>query len=195
MARGRPRNFDETQALDRALELFWSRGYEGTSLEDLTQAMGMNRPSLYATFGCKEQLFRRALDRYAEGPAAYMAAALDAPTGREVLRRILEGTLQLLSDPRYPAGCLAVHAALACGQEAQMIREELCRRRAQTQQALIERLTRAEQAGEWPEGSAETLACFVMTVVYGLAVQAKSGASGETLRRVAERALRCCEGA
>src|SRR5437867_5809784 len=83
-ARGRPRAFDVEQALDRALEVFWRKGYEGTSLPDLTRAMGINRPSLYAAFGNKETLFRKALDRYAAGPAAYVHAALDEPTARAV---------------------------------------------------------------------------------------------------------------
>src|SRR4051812_21366670 len=128
--RGRPRGFDVDRALDRALELFWRKGYEGTSLPDLTGAMGINRPSLYAAFGNKEQLFRKALDRYAEGPAAYVREALDEPTARAVAERLLGGTADLLTDPRHPGGCLTVQGALACGEAAESVRRELAARRA-----------------------------------------------------------------
>src|ERR1051326_7706866 len=82
--KGRPREFDTEKALDAALGVFWRKGYEGASLPDLTRAMGINRPSLYAAFGNKEELFRRAVDRYVEGPASYVRWALEAPTARAV---------------------------------------------------------------------------------------------------------------
>src|SRR5437588_3573741 len=112
MPAGRPRTFDAEKALDRALKVFWRKGYEGTSLPDLTKAMGINRPSLYAAFGNKESLFRKALDRYAEGPAAYMREALNKPTARAVAERLLGGTIDLLTDRRNPRGCHMVHGAL-----------------------------------------------------------------------------------
>src|SRR6202011_4012331 len=100
VAMGRPRAFDVDRALDRALHLFWRKGYEGTSLSDLTQAMGINRPSLYAAFGDKEALFRRALDRYADGPAAHVRAALDQPTARAVVDHFLRRMADLITNPR-----------------------------------------------------------------------------------------------
>src|SRR5215470_17599780 len=121
MAMGRPREFDVDQALERALQVFWRKGYEGASLPDLTQAMGINRPSLYAAFGNKEALFRKALDRYAEGPAAYLGAALNEPTARAIAERLLHGTSDLVTDPRNPRGCLIVHGALACGEAAESV--------------------------------------------------------------------------
>src|SRR5215211_3297202 len=119
MARGRPREFNADQALDKALKVFWKKGYEGASLPELTRAMGINRPSLYAAFGNKEGLFRKALDRYAEGPAAYVGEALAEPTARGVAERLLRGAAELLAGPRSPRGCLLVQGALACGEGAE----------------------------------------------------------------------------
>src|SRR3954464_3623147 len=105
MPSGRVRQFDADEALDRALEVFWRNGYEGASLPELTAAMGINRPSLYAAFGNKEELFRKAVARYAEGPAAYAGQALNEPTARGVAERLLEGAANMLTDPRTPRGC------------------------------------------------------------------------------------------
>ncbi len=95
---GRPRSFETDKALDRALQVFWRKGYEGASLSDLTKAMGINRPSLYAAFGDKEALFRKALDRYTDGPAAYVREALHQPTARAVAERLLRGAADLLTE-------------------------------------------------------------------------------------------------
>ena len=121
---GRPRAFDTEVALDRALEVFWRKGYQGASLSDLTGAMGINRPSLYAAFGNKEELFGKVLDRYAEGPTGYMAQALRAPTAREVARRFLRGVIDQLTDKRTPRGCLLVQSALVCADAAESVRAE-----------------------------------------------------------------------
>jgi AcrR family transcriptional regulator len=188
---GRPRAFDMDTALDRALQVFWRKGYEGTSLSDLTMAMGINRPSLYAAFGNKEDLFRKALDRYAEGPAAYTRTALDEPTARAVVEQLLHGVVDLLTDPRTPQGCLAVQGALACGDAAAAIRQELVARRVAGEAALCQRLERARTDGDLPADADPTdLARYVTTVAQGMAVQAAGGVSREALRRVVEMALR-----
>src|SRR5438876_317753 len=119
VTRGRPREFDPEKALDRALKVFWKKGYEGASLPELTRAMGINRPSLYAAFGNKEALFRKAMKRYAEGPASYVRRALEATTARRVFERLLEGGIDMVTRPGQPRGCLAVQGALACGEEAE----------------------------------------------------------------------------
>jgi AcrR family transcriptional regulator len=188
---GRPRAFDVDKALDRALEVFWRKGYEGTSLPDLTRAMGINRPSLYAAFGNKEALFRKALDRYAEGPAAYVREALNEPTASGVVERFLEGTIDLLTDRHNPRGCLAVQGALACGEAADSIRRELASRRAATEAALRRRLARARADGDLPiDTDPADLARYVATITQGMAVQAAGGASRKELRRVMKMALR-----
>src|SRR6266566_9867153 len=112
---GRPRAFDPDVALDRAMHVFWAKGYEGAALSDLTRAMRINRPSLYAAFGNKEQLFRKVLDRYMDGPLAYFGKALAAPKARDVIEQILFGAARMAGDPRLPSGCLMVQGALACG--------------------------------------------------------------------------------
>src|SRR5215831_8070971 len=104
MPGGRPRTFDMDKALDDALEVFWRKGYEGASLSDLTEAMGINRPSLYAAFGNKEGLFRRVLARYVEGPAAYVLNALEEPTVRGVAEELLNRAVDLVTEPRNPSG-------------------------------------------------------------------------------------------
>src|SRR5205823_4335567 len=143
VAKGRPREFDMDKALDRALKVFWRKGYEGASLPDLTKAMGINRPSLYAAFGNKEALFRKVLDRYVEGPAAYVRAALNEPTARAVAERLLAGAIDLLADPRNPRGCLMVQGALACGDATDSVRRELVARREAREIAVRRRSARA----------------------------------------------------
>jgi len=188
-ARGRPRAFDPDAALDRAMHVFWAKGYEGASLSNLTRAMRINRPSLYAAFGNKEQLFRKVLDRYMDGPVAYFGKALAAPKARDVVEEIFLGTARMGDDPRIPAGCLMVQGALACGDAS--VRQEVAGRRAAAEAALRRRLQRAKREGELPKNADPAeLASYVMTVVRGMAVQSASGASRDQLGRVAKMALR-----
>jgi AcrR family transcriptional regulator len=119
---GRPLGFSETEALDAAMRVFWEKGYEGSTLGDLTKAMGINRSSMYATLGDKEVLFWLAIARYAEGPAAYAREALEQPTVRAVVEALLRGALELLTDLSHPRGCLSVQGALACGSHAERLK-------------------------------------------------------------------------
>src|SRR5690242_5092944 len=178
MAGGRARAFDADEALDRALEVFWRQGYEGTALSDLTAAMGINRPSLYAAFGSKEQLFSRVLDRYLAGPGAFAALALDAPTAREVVEGLAYGAVDLTTGPHTPRGCLNVNTVQGCGPEAEPARRDAAARRRSSDIALRRRLERAKREGDLPpDASPADLARFVNTLTDGIAVQAAGGAS------------------
>jgi AcrR family transcriptional regulator len=187
---GRPLSFDPDKALDRALDVFWRKGYEGASLADLTKAMHINRPSLYAAFGDKEKLFRKVLDLYAQGPASYSEAALQESTSREVVERLLHGTADLLTSKGNPRGCLWVQGALACGNGADSVRKELISRRMAGEAALRQRLNRARMDGDLPaEANPASLARYVVTMIQGMSIQAAGGATRSELRRVIDIAL------
>ena len=191
MPRGRPRTFDPDKVLDRALKVFWKKGYEGASLPDLTKAMGINRPSLYAAFGNKEALFRKAVERYEQGPAGHVREALDLPAARQVVERLLRGGICVGAGPKNPRGCLMVQGALTCGAAAEPARKELAARRAAGEAALRKRLERAREEGDLPRGADPAdLAKYVVTVLHGMAVQAAGGASRAELERVVDTALR-----
>jgi AcrR family transcriptional regulator len=191
MPSGRTRQFDADKALDRALEVFWARGYEGARLPELTRAMGINRPSLYAAFGNKEALFRKALNHYRTGPLAFWAEALMQPTAREVVEAIFSGFIRMLRGREKVRGCLIVSGALACGEEAEPVRRELARLRQGAVTALRTRFERAVQEGDLPNGTdCATLARYIATVMHGLAVQSASGATEKELRLVSRMAMR-----
>jgi AcrR family transcriptional regulator len=188
---GRPRAFDRDRALEQALRVFWRKGYDGASLSDLTAAMGINRPSLYAAFGNKEALFRAALERYADGPADYLRTALSQPTARAVAETILRGAADLQTLPGEPPGCLVVRGTLSAGDEGgAAIREEFSIRRATYDVELRLRFAQAVAEGDLPaDADPAALALYVTTVVNGMAVQAASGASRAELHAVVETVM------
>jgi AcrR family transcriptional regulator len=187
-ALGRPRAFDAEKALDRAMQVFWRKGYLGTSLSDLTDAMGINRPSLYAAFGNKKSLFRQVLDRYLKGPSVYLSEALREPTARAAVERVLYGVVDLLTDPRTPTTCMWVHGALSCGDDP--LRKEFATQRAAGFEELRARFRRAVTEGDLPISvNVDTLANFVQTVNFGLTVQASTGATRRDMLSVVAAAL------
>lgn len=190
MTVGRPKEFDVEKALDSALRIFWSKGYEGTSLQDLTNAMGINKPSLYSTFGNKEQLFRKALDRYFDSKKVAIEKALNQPTVRGVVAQLLNEFAESQTNPENPPGCLVVQSALVSGEHADCIRKELINRRLASEATICNRFERAKKEGDLPEGIEPTdLARYVTTISQGMSVQATSGANCEQLRKVIDIAL------
>ncbi|WP_433276961.1 TetR/AcrR family transcriptional regulator [Pseudonocardia xinjiangensis] len=188
---GRPRGFDVDEALERALRVFWEQGYEGASLSTLTGAMGISTTSMYSTFGNKEELFRKALDRYSEGPSAYLHRALDEPTALGVASAILAGTILTTTRPDNPHGCLGVQGALATSDSGRQVRDLLAAWRDDTCTLVRDRFARAVDDGDLPpEVDPGLLARLVTTVAYGIAVQAASGVDQEELRAIADAILR-----
>lgn len=187
---GRPRGFDADEALERAMQVFWEQGYEGASLTDLTDAMGISRTSMYAAFGNKDDLFRQALARYTEGPAAYGARALQEPTARGVASAFLNGSVRATTRPGRPVGCLGVQGSLAAGAAARDAQDALTVWRNEVVARLRERFQRAVDEGDLPPDADPTLlARYLVTVANGVAVQAASGADRDDLQRVADAAL------
>ena len=190
MPRGRPRGFDTDEALDVALQLFWHRGYEGTSMAALSEAIGVNVPSLYAAFGNKEALFTRVVDRYIEKPASYLAAAMQQPTARAAAEQALQGAIDMAMTPGAADGCLLVQGALAASPAAASIRKQLGQRRAGAEAVVRQRFEHAQAAGDLPaDADPAQLARYLMTVIWGMSVQAAGGANRADLEEVAERAM------
>ena len=188
---GRPREFDTDAALEKAMRLFWAKSYEGTSVADLTKALGISRPSLYAAFGDKQSLFRAALERYASGPAGYVAAALGKPTARKVAEHLLRGAADLQANTRNPGGCLTVNGGVACGDEAEPVRQALSAHRTAGVGLLRRRFEQAKAQGDLPKDSdPAALARFLAAVVYGMAVLASGGASRKELEQIIRAAMK-----
>jgi len=189
--RGRPPAFDYEEALEKALKVFWLRGYEGASMTELTEALGINRPSIYAAFGNKEELFRKALGKYLAGPVAYVAEAMKEPTSRQVVEKFLTKSAEFLTSPNSPRGCMIVQGALSCGQGAELIRQELIAYRKNYEDNLRQRFELAQTQGDLPNDiDASKLAKYVATLHQGMSVQATSGATIEELMTVAQVALK-----
>ncbi|GAA5026686.1 TetR/AcrR family transcriptional regulator [Streptomyces siamensis] len=189
--RGRPRGFDADAALDRAIEVFWRQGYEGASLSDLTDAMGINRTSMYAAFGNKEELFRRAVARYALADMAYAREALTQPTAYAVIETFLRANADAITRADRPPGCLSVQGGLAEGGENGHIAKFLADSRLAGEQALAVRLAEAVASGDLPaDTDPVALARYVMVVSEGNAVHAAAGADRRALHAAVDIALR-----
>ena len=186
---GRPRGFDRDAALDTALELFWRRGFDGVTISDLTTAIGIAAPSLYAAFGNKAALYREALARYRERGAA-LARPPDGGTAREALAAVLKNAARAATQPGRPAGCMVSSGLLAGSPAAEPLAQEHRRLRAQAQGQFRDRIARGIAAGELPgDTDADALARFYATVLQGLSVQARDGATTAELTAVVARAV------
>lgn len=189
--RGRPTNFDHEEALEKALQVFWTRGYEGASMSELTEALGINKPSIYAAFGNKEELFRKTLARYTSGPAAFVKEAMKEPTARQVVEKFLLRAVDFFSDRSTPNGCMIVQAALTGGQGSSMIQQELIAYRKNLEASFNERFELAKSQGDLPQQvNTKQLAKYIATIHQGMSVQATSGATREDLLAIVEIALK-----
>ena len=188
---GRPKEFDPDAALCAALQVFWKQGFDGASLTDLTEAMGITRPSLYATYGNKEQLFRKVLDRYEQMHLRFVEQAMAEPSVRRTVEILLRGYAEVLTDPMHPPGCLGVNSALCGNSESEAIRQELLARRSLGEETLRARLERASAEGQLARGEDPAdWARYVITIGLGMAVKAASGATRRELEAIGEIALR-----
>jgi AcrR family transcriptional regulator len=191
MTVGRRRAFDADEALERAMLVFWRKGYEGASLSELTGAMGISPPSLYMAYGNKDGLFRRALDLYARRRDEFMEAVLAARTAAMVAERYLFGSAELMAGGQDPPGCLLVQGGLACGEAGSGVPQELALRRAGPEAALRARFERARAEGDLPgDADPAALARYLSAVAYGMAVQAGAGVGVEWLKEIATVAMR-----
>jgi len=187
--RGRPVAFDYETALQNAMHAFWQHGYEGTSMSTLMAVMGMNKASIYAAYGSKEALFKKALERYVQGPASFLAASLAQPTALAVVQLMLSQAAQMLADQSHPVGCLVTQGALACSAESAEIKALLGGYRQTLEQQLAQRFTRAVSEQDLLATTDPViLAKLVMTVHQGMVVQAVGGATQAELFNVAAMA-------
>ncbi|MDF3882952.1 TetR/AcrR family transcriptional regulator [Cupriavidus basilensis] len=188
--RGRPRQFDRDEALGQALSLFWRYGYGSTSIAALTEAMAITAPSLYAAFGSKEQLFYEAVDRYADTHGALLYAPLQAAGGaREAVQGLLSGAAALFSAKGNPAGCFLM-SGTSCSADCAYIEDTLRERRREKEQALQACIQHGIARGELPAGTdTAALAKFYNTVMQGMSMQARDGASRAALEAVAATAM------
>jgi TetR/AcrR family transcriptional regulator, copper-responsive repressor len=189
--RGRPRGFDRDDVLDRAMLLFWERGYEATSVSELTDAMGITPPTLYNFFGDKKRLFLEVVDRYQTGPGCFAAKALtEEPTAERSIRQLLIRAALSFSKPNGPKGCLVVLGATNCGPESYDVFTALADRRRAAERAVRSRIVAGQKAGELSDGAdIDALAGMVTATLYGLAIKARDGVSRDTLRKIIEQTM------
>jgi AcrR family transcriptional regulator len=188
---GRPIEFDKNAALEPAMLLFWQRGYEGTSMADLTHAMGLNPSSIYAAFGDKHALFSLAVNRYMETRSQYATKALAQPTLKRVIRALFRNTVAFLATPGHPPGCMTLVGAIGCGVQAAPARDLTAEIRRQNQVALRERLLKAKKGGELPNGiNVDDYTRYLSSILAGLSIQAANGSPKKELKRTAQMALR-----
>lgn len=186
---GRPRAFDEDQALDRAIDAFWRLGYEGASLSELTQAMGINKPSLYAVFGSKEELFIRALQRYGRSYGEHLDAVLARTTAYEVIESYLRSTAKATLSGNVP-GCLSIQGGLSCAPNNARIPELLAEYRQGIEDAVAAALANTTDGSAMAGGfDTAALAGYAVTVGEGLAVHAAGGVTQARLDAAVDVAL------
>lgn len=188
---GRPTEFDTDHALNVAMRLFWERGYEGTSMADLSQKMGIHPSSIYAAFGDKQALFALAAKRYADVPAQYMVKALEQPTLRGFILAAFDNTVEFLGSKEHPSSCFTLTGAISCGLDTEPAKALMRGMRLENEAAIKARLIEARKAGEFPrEENVDDYSRYLSSLLSGLAIQAANGSTRAELKRTAEVALR-----
>lgn len=187
---GRPRSFDTDHALKCALQVFWEKGYDGTSLNDLTEAMGINKPSLYAAFGNKEQLFIKAIDLYDSRPNSYFYNALEQESIIAMVERMLMGAAEQMSDASQPQGCMMVQSAFASKEPTELIKEAVEEKHKQMSSLLITKFEQAQACGELPATcNCSALLDYLFTIIMGMSLHSSNGATRKQLEDVAQLSL------
>jgi AcrR family transcriptional regulator len=188
---GRPISFDKDAALEAAMLLFWQRGFEGTSMADLTQAMGLNPSSIYAAFGDKHSLFSVAVKRYLNTRAQYATEALEEPTLEKVIRALFDNTVAFLTTPGHPPTCMTLAGAMGCSVDAAPARDLMTAVRRQNEAALKERFLQARKNGELSKDiNVDDYTRYLSSILAGLSIQAANGSTKAELKRTAQMALR-----
>jgi AcrR family transcriptional regulator len=188
---GRPISFDKDAALEAAMLLFWQRGYEGTSMADLTQAMGLNPSSIYAAFGDKHALFQLAVKRYMKMRAQYAGKALEEPTLEKVIRALFDSTVAFLTMPGHPPTCMTLSGAVGCSVDATPARDIMTEIRKQNEAVMRERFIKARKSGELPKDvNVDDYTRYLSTIIAGLSIQAANGSTKAELKRTVQMALR-----
>ncbi|GAA2465464.1 TetR/AcrR family transcriptional regulator [Streptomyces macrosporus] len=195
--RGRPRSFDRDTALEKALRTFWEHGYETTSIADLTRAMGIAAPSLYAAFGDKKTLFEEVVEVYVHRYGGFIGRALaEEPTARGAVGRVLREAAVEYTEPGRPPGCLVINAAVNAAPASAEVAEALRAMREENVRAFASRIRAGVAAGELPEDTdVSALARFTAAVLQGMSQQARDGAGRGELEAVADAAMRAWPGA
>jgi AcrR family transcriptional regulator len=188
---GRPIGFDRDAALEAAMLLFWKRGFEGTSMADLTKAMGLNPSSIYAAFGDKHALFSLAVKRYLKTRAQYAAKALAQPTLEKVIRELFDSTVAFLTTPNHPPTCMTLGGAVGCSVAASPARDMMTEIRRQNESVMRERFLMAQKGGELSKDvNVDDYTRYLSTIIAGLSIQAANGSTKAELKRTAQMALR-----
>jgi AcrR family transcriptional regulator len=188
---GRPIGFDKDAALEAAMLLFWERGYEGTSMADLTRAMGLNPSSIYAAFGDKHALFSLAVKRYMETRTQYATKALEQPTLKKVIHALFNSTVAFLTTPNHPPTCMTLAGAVGCSVDASPARDMMTEIRRQNESTMRERFILAQKSGELSKDvNVDDYTRYLSTIIAGLSIQAANGSTKAELKRTSQMALR-----
>ena len=194
LVKGRPRGFDEEQAIYSAMRVFWEKSYEGATMADLTEATGLNRSSIHAAFGSKEGLFLKVVERYWEGPMNLVPKALAESALPRAIEALIRGMVNFLSIPGNPKGCLSIQGALVCGTNGERVMQIMAERRKTTESMIKKRIQQAQREGELRgEVNAADYARYIAAIMTGLVVQSLNGANRAELTRLADMALQFLE--